>query len=372
MIHRFIDKPARQPGILSPPYSVLTDFSAGGDGEYNIWLVDDGTPTQITPFATDGNVDSKEMYFPVLSKTKKRIVFRGLRLSDSAEQMLGINWNGGTPNALVVTTVSGSRLMHPMWHPDSNQIVYVRGEDFAFSGQIELTDFAGTSPTVLYTPPTGYGALRPSYNYDGSKIAFWLDKDIGVDASEGLYVMDDDGSNVTQVKSLQGAYQFDGQQYCWANTDNVLAYHTGAAASVYVINSDGTGDTKISVGEITTNSQSCRISKYAWATDDSLVYISSLWFDGSANVWRPYSCVPDGTGVTRLNDSHGPFNQANATNVFYWPVDDRLYFIEVYGTSGDGKFSSMAADGSDYRVEHLLSDDPDLTQFFSGTGIEFV
>lgn len=358
--------------MLSPPYSVLSDFSGGFDGEYNIWLVSDGTPTKITPFAENGNVDSKEMWAPVLAPTKKRIVFRGLRLSDNAEQMLGVNWTGGTPNALVVTTVSGARLMHPMWHPDSNQIVYVRGDSFAFSGQIELTDFGGAAPTVLYTPPTGYGALRPSFNYDGTKIAFWLDKDTGSDATEGLYVMDANGSNVTQIKSLLGSYRFDGQQYCWARTSNVIAYDTGANASVYVINSDGTGDTKISVGEITTNNQDCRISKYAWASDDSLVYISSFWDNGTTTVWRPYSCVPDGSGVTRLNNSHGPFNQANATNVFHWFVDDRIYFIEVYGSAGDGKFASMAADGSDYRVEHVLSSEPELSQFFSGTGIEFV
>lgn len=355
------------PGILSPPYAVLST----GDGEYNIWLVSDGVPTKITPYAEDGNVDSLEMVYPVLSPDKTRIAYRGKRLSDSAETLYGVNWNGGTPSAKVVLTVSGHRMMHPMWHPDSDQIVYGQGTAFAFGGSIELTDWSGAGPTTLYTPASGFRAYRPQFNYDGTLIAFWLDKDSSVDASEGLYVMDADGSNVTQIKAINGPYRFDGAQFAWARTQNVICFDNNTDDKVYVINADGTGETLVGVGEIDTNAQISRVSKYAWAADDSLIYIASRWFDGSSLVWRPYSLQPDGSGVTRLNDTHGPFNQQYATNLFFSPWDDRIYFEEVYGTAGAGKYASIAADGSDYRVEHLLSDEPELNQFSSGTGFEY-
>jgi hypothetical protein len=349
---------------LTLPYSVLQS-----GGEYNVWGMVAGVPTQITGH-TDGGppYTSDEILFPVLSPNETRILYRMQRISDGAETLYGLDLAG--ESELVVLTTAGHRVMHPMWHPDSNQVVYARGENFAFGGSIWTTDFSGATPVNVYMPSplggsTGYYAFRPSFNYDGSKIAFWLERNTGTDGSEGLYVMDADGSNVTQIVAATGPYRSDGQQYAWANGSDKLVYEY--LDDVVVINGDGTGATTISVGD--TASQLCRVSKYAWSEDDSLVYASSRWFDGSVFRWTAYSLEADGGGAVRLNDLHGPHDAANFRSVFRSWVDDRLYFIE---TQSPGKLASIATDGSDYTVEHLLTTGSIGTDFFVGTGFEFV
>jgi len=254
-------------------------------------------------------------------------------------------------------------ISHPMWSPDSSTIVFNRGgaPGNVYGGTVETIPAAGGTPTVLHTPSGSNLAYRPSYSFDGSRIAFMLGIPL---AADELWIMDADGSNAGSVDTIT-AYRLDGSQHAWANTQDVLAYENGAgAARAYVINGDGTGKTEITADE--TSLTALRLGKFAWLPDDSGVIVVSDQGDG---YFALYNLDPSGGTDTRINFTNGSANQAWMRQPMVF--ERRVWFIEVASGASGGKIGSTALDGSDYVEELDVNDDTLLDDFSGGTGFEF-
>ena len=289
---------------------------------------------------------------------------------------------GGTPLVVSADDPSGNWFLHPSWHPDSDQILFVRGVSGSFQGDVILT--SRTNPTVettIYSNPdpsgaTGWGVFRPQFNRDGTKIAWMRHKNAApADGNNGLYVADSDGSNLTQIDAMGGGaasgYLFEGTQFAWGPNDEIVyvryVNNTATGAQIYMINADGTGMTQLST-DGATSTQKCRLAWGAWAPDDSyIVGVSntSMSFGGSWDMWR---WELDGSGGTWIDlGIHGPDGSSNFQNV-YFHTDGRVYMIE---SDTGGRLISTLPDGTDIRTDVDLGTNADGDQFYTGTGIEW-
>lgn len=338
---------------ISPPFS---DFEgSSGDGDVNVYRHHRsdaaGDATLYSDYA-DGGTTIEGIHDPVLSPDESKIAFIGVPAATNLGALYVVdNVPGSTPVQL--EDDASSWINHPMWSPDSSTIIFTRGNAAGniYGGKIETIPAAGGSPTVLYTPAANYRAFRPAYNFDGTRIAFMLTDLVSTD--DGLWVMDDDGANATEVDAIT-EYRLDGPQLSWANSLDALVYEDGAAsATVYKINGDGTGKTAlVSAGGF-------RVGKFAWFPDDSFAICA--WNSGS--IWEFLKLELDGSGDTQLNASHGAANQAWMKQPIIYR--NRIWFIEVASGASGGMISSMALDGTDY-VEELNVNDATLLDWFSG------
>jgi len=291
---------------------------------------------------------------------------------------------GGAYTVISPDDAGGPYMLTPYWGPNSDRVVYIHADPTqGFNGDIvEVMLSAPGTETVLYSPPdvTKYGPYRPTYNRDGTKIAFFLSghSASSVNATSGLYVMDSDGSNVTQLDSwatVQGnSYAQDGSQLCWGPDDTIYygrySFTAGPVPqTIYKINADGTGMTEISdVGD--SAGLNCRITNRAMPQTDDYLVITA---DTGSNDFFPFRLELDGSDSTQLNAVNGTDGRQYFRSVYVHPQDQRIWFIE-HAITPDGIISSMALDGSDYRVEQNISSIPGQAftpEFDSGSGIEW-
>lgn len=364
MIHRFIDLPSVTYG---PPFGAAEGSSL--DGDYNVYRTyvgaPDGSAKNISGF-NDGALTSEGVHNPTISPDRSKILFEVDNASTGLNEIWVVAAKGGTPTQLVGDGTN--RAMHPSWGPDSDTFVYHLTNGSATSGGSILLDTVSNvgSPTTLKSASGGSSPYRPQINHDGTKVAYLFDKDVGSGAE--LRIVDPDGTNDTLLDTITN-HRGQGPQFGWANSANKIAYDTGATGSngIYVINSDGTGKTQINANGDAAGA-ACRVSRMSWPPDDSYVVISAnnAIITGQFQVCK---AELDGSTTTGLNSSHGPSdNSANFWNealVF----EGRIWFIEQAVTGG--MVASFAMDGTGYRVDLDVTQDTLIDNFANGDGWSF-
>lgn len=293
---------------------------------------------------------------------------------------------GGVPLQVSAYDSGGPWMLHPSWHPDSDTLVYIHADPAeGFDGSIVTAQVSNPGvETVLYTPstvgaPNGYGPFRPQYSPDGSLILFFLNDESGAtDSLSGLYVMDADGSNVTQLDTFNTAgsndgYAFDGSQACWTPDGRIVYSNANFAGGtlwqIYIIDSDGANKTLLTT-DGDTSTQDCLITNRGMSPAGDYAVISS---NTTGSDWRPYRLELDGSGATILDATHGPVGADQNFRCVY-VHEQRVWFIDKRGTStaNPGTLSSIALDGTDYQIETTLFVDMDGDRFYTGTGIEWI
>lgn len=355
MIHRFVDL-LRVP-VCSPPFSAFEGSS--GDGDVNVYrrcrTNAAGDATRYSDY-DDGGATLDGIHDPVLSPDRTTIAFIGANASTGLGELYVVaNVPGSTPVMLEDDAITW--IHHPMWSPDSSTIVFTRGGSASnlYGGTVESIPAAGGTPTVLYSPGGSDLAYRPAYSYDGAYIAFLK----AISGNDELWVMEADGSNAGSIATLSGSYRLDGSQFAWANGELTLVYDNGALlTTVYSIAYDGTGQTSL-IG-----SASFRVSKFAWAPDDSFVVVTR----NNGTFWEIMRVELDGSGGTVLDFTHGAPNQTWFRQAFVF--ENRIWFIERASSLSGGMIASLALDGTDYVEELDVTDDTLLAWFSGGTGFE--
>lgn len=333
-----------------------------------------GTNVQVSDFDPAGDDQSN----PILSPDGTLIAFNFFNPGPNGEGQIctvpangvGAAWTVISPN-----DVLGAYMRYPTWNNTSTQVAYVHeipGGGIFKNKIVKVSLSAPGTETTLYTSANGYGAYRPQWSPDGTQIAFLVNDDAGTGspAAEGLWIMDADGSNLTQLDSWgRTGYGFDGEQLGWAPDGSLIAYWASFDdnGSLYVIAPDGTGKTQIDIGD-TSGTIKKRCSNRCWLADSSKVIASGKW-NGSSALWRAWSYSTDGTTPeTILDNAHGP----NDTEYFrcVYRVGSKVWFIPT--RTPFGKVANTDLDGTNYAVVTTLGTELDGDEFLNGAGLVFL
>lgn len=348
-----------RPRSCSPPFSAFE--GTDGDGDVNIYRAcvgnDAGLASKITNL-NDGGVTSDGMHNPVMSPNGTKILFELANTSTGYTEIWVVSRTpGSTPTQLVAD--ASNYCLHPSWGADNDTFVYVKGAGGALTGGSILKDTVSSpgSPTTLKTASGGFSPYRPAFNFDGTRVAYLWDQDVG--GTGHLRVMDADGTNDASLDTAV-KYRFQGPQFSWAHASNVLAYDDGdtsGAGNTYVINADGTGQVQINANGVAAG-LTCRVSDRAWPPDDSYVVFSANLALGVGH--NPIRAELDGSNTTDLDASHGAYAQDYFRHVLV--ADNRIWFIQSNVVLG-----SVALDGTDYRAD-LTIDGAAMGSFANGDG----
>jgi TolB protein len=240
--------------------------------------------------------------------------------------------------------------------------------NLSLDGRIAFQMWSG-SFGVYTMNPDGSGVTwltdgnDPSFSPDGTRIAFWRYLISGLVHGARIYIMDADGSNVTEVAS-------DGYQPSWSPDGSQLVYGCGG---ICVINVDGTGRKVLTDPERPSyaNDVCIRDTDPAWSPDGSTIAFTrwpdaripvpncltlglaiSFPFDFWTEVWFVGS---NGSDVRPLRDAAG-INLTYAGWPAWSPDGNRL---AIYLASGGGeRIAVVNADGSDLTTV-VQRDPPD-------------
>ena len=347
---------ALTPLVCGPPFGAFEGTS--GDGDANVYraCVGDvaGEASKITSF-NDGGLTSEGCHNPVLSPDGSKILFELSNPSTGYQEIWVVSSTPGSGATQLLADAS-NYYMHPWWHPDGDRFLCVHGSGGSFDGSIISTSVSdpGTVATLKSTDGI-YSPFRPQFNFDGSRIAYMWDKQIG--AGGELRVMDPDGSNDSLLDTID-RYRFQGGQYSWANAANKLAYDNGAGGvnTAYVINDDGTGKTQINANGVAAGAN-VRVSDRAWPPGDGYVVVSSQCLGLQLT---PVRAELDGSNTTALDATHGASGTAHFRQVLV--AGGRIWFIE-----SSLLVVSIALAGGDYRVD-LTIDGAAMNAFTTGDG----
>jgi TolB protein len=165
--------------------------------------------------------------------------------------------------------------MDPAWSPDGEKIVFA--SDRAGNREIYVMNKDGSSPVRL-TDNAAPDCL-PAYSPDGKRIAFISRRSGNAD----IYVMNVDGTNVVPV-TTGGA---DDSDPAWSPDGTRIAFSRDH--NVYLINSDGTGEIRLT--------SAARNRQPAWSPDGKTIAFLS---EGRDTFPAVYLMNADGSNVRRV------------------------------------------------------------------------
>ena len=197
-------------GIPSPDGTLLLceTFSEDGsqNGTHTIRSSDGGGFTQIT--SNPGGDDVPGSWSP----NGKRIVFQRFG-PNSYEGVFVVNVNG-TGLKLILPPTMQANCCTFNWSPQGNEIAFSRHVTPDVHSSLWVVHSDGTGLRAVIVPPSlgcggansdpsGVGCLEPAWSPDGTKIAFASGLDL--DADGNIYIVNADGTGLTQVTHTGGS-----------------------------------------------------------------------------------------------------------------------------------------------------------------------
>ena len=153
------------------------------------------------------------------------------------------------PDGTDLTVLTSGSSYSPDWSPDGTRIAYMKTSSDL---DIAVINADGTGATTLASHPAA--EFDPAWSRDGKKIAFSSARS-GSGASD-LYVMNADGSNVTQITNTPSSTEY---SPTWSPDGKKLAWYGNGI--VYVGNANGSNPTNIAAG-----------SEPDWSPDEAIVF----------------------------------------------------------------------------------------------------
>ncbi len=344
-------RPTRRPPIVPSPLApaglaVLVLAACGGDGA--------STPTDPPPpepttgtlevrAATTGDTLDPDGYTMTLDGADGQslgvdgtVTFEEVEEGEHALELSGIQANcapdGGTERTVSITagqtlavlfgvTCQPALFDRIVFHGDSdgNLEIYVMEPD-------------GSGRTRLTTDDAA--DLQPRVSPDGTRIAFYSNRDGSLPDQFDVYVMDADGSNVTRV-----AGDFTACCPEWAPDGETLLFQSGldgGDTDLYLIDPDGSDRRRVTDDPAD--------ERYGtWSADGATILFSS-GRDGGSEIYR---VQPDGSGLERLTENDVPDVRAREL-----PDGSGIVFSRFTGAGND--IFRMNPDGT--GVEQLTSE----------------
>lgn len=201
---------------------------------------------------------------------------------DALDAYLGLDCGGSSTDRPTALFRDRDRVSAPVWSPDCKRIAFIE------SGQLWLADTDGRSASRVPTP-IGIHPNDPSWSPDGVRIAFsdleFVSTSAGREQRAHIYVIDADGSNLTQLTS--GPYE--DEHPSWSPDGKKIAFHRlefgdlatrsgGSERYIVTMRSDGKRLKRI-FGELAERAWANRVawsweSEPAWSPDGKQIALT--------------------------------------------------------------------------------------------------
>jgi Tol biopolymer transport system component len=253
----------------------------------------------------------------VWSPDGTKIAFNSYR--DGQSEIYIMNADGSNQTRL---TTSGIGSYQPAWSPDGTKIAF-RGYDSQANSDIYVINTNGTGLTNLSNDPCGC-SYTPAWSPDGTQIMFMIEDYY----TSRIYVMDDDGSNQTQ---LTNSIEYSAS---WSPDGTKIAFvsERDGAPEIYVMDADGSNQTNLTDTYNVLPSAPFNDAP-AWSPDGTQIAFAS---DRHGQV-EVYVMDDDGTNLTRLTNSTGsdePRWSADGLKIAF--TTNRDGNQEIYSMNPDG------------------------------------
>jgi TolB protein len=223
-------------------------------------------------------------------------------------------------------TSDGAENRGPAWSPDRTQIAFWHYTEET-EGDVYLVDADGGGEHPITSGPER--DAYPAWSPDGTKIAFSRDFQI--------HVMNADGSHVEKLTAIREGADFP----AWSPDGKQIAFvgDLGARQSLYVMNLDGSGltriyrETQLETGEYLTAG--------SWSPDGDWILFTRIDTSiGKCSQDDLFRIHPDGTGLTRVTRTR------NSAADSWSPGGEKILVERTFGDSCTVEMFTMNTDGT--------------------------
>jgi Tol biopolymer transport system component len=239
---------------------------------------------------------------------------------------------------------------NPDWAPDGSKIVFQQDSDLSCGACISgiyTMNRDGSQLTRLTPDDREIYSADPAYSPDGTRIAF--DRCIGCggpDGNGGIFVMDADGTNVTQVTFDNSSTPFEEHEVQWSPDGTHFVFQrnreSDGSTAIFTAALDGSDFLRLTPWELD--------GEHAdWSPDGSIIVFESHGNGAPSGVsTNVFTVRPDGSHLTDVTQDTG--GAVNAANPAWSPDGKKIVFVQIpSGPLGYADIFTMNADGSDIR-----------------------
>lgn len=263
---------------------------------------------------------------PEFNRDGSRIVFQSNR-TNNRNEIYSMNPDG--TNITQLTNIAGGN-QQPSYSPDGSKIVFSsRRARPSGSTDLYVMNADGSNQVGLGIATNTFAAENPTFNQDGTRIAYYAGRLTGSTNTQDIYTINPDGTNETRLTTAAGvdnqpAFSPDGSKIAF------VSFRGGDPdGEIYVMNADGTNQTRLT--------DDTREDRNPTFTPDG----TKITFNDRVDSQLSRINV-DGTGLVRLTNSFGYLYPSYTTQ----PDADR----DGTGDACDASFDANTPTGTNVAV----------------------